>query len=225
MASEYCNVMKNPKQYVSEIYRDMNGEELDWEHPQDLNAVIQWLKLYSDTSQWAIWADKYRVREYVKSKDLEGMLIPLLGVWKHVWNIPWDKLPNQFVLKPNNGSSNVVICKDKKKLNYLKLYSESLITEHRKYGYANYEPHYMEIPPCFVVEELLDVSKQRVPSSSLIDYKFYCVNGEPRYVWVVLNRTAATCDTSVYDIEWNCHKEYCVQTPHYRIVSDVCPPP
>ena len=224
-AIEYRKIMENPQKYISGIYAYMNHEDLDWEHPQDLNAVIQWLKLYGDTSQWPIWADKYCVREYVKNKGLGDMLIPLLGVWKHVWNIPWKELPNRFVIKPNNGSSNVVICCDKSSINYLKLYSESIINEHRKYGYANYEPHYMGIKPCVIVEQLLDVSKQNAPSSSLIDYKFYCINGEPCYVWMVFNRTKQTCEACMYDMTWNKHNEYCVSTPHYHIYYKDVPKP
>ena len=224
-AFRYRKIMANPKQYVSDIYNATNQRDLDWEHPTDLNAVIQWLKLYSDTSQWSLYADKYRVREYVKSKGLEDMLVPIIGVWKHVWNIPWSKLPNQFVIKPNNGSANVIICKDKKALNKLKLYSEGLIQEHRKYGYANYEPHYMQIKPCILVEELMDVTKQAVPSTSLIDYKIYCINGEPKYVWVVTNRTASSCDTCLYDIEWCMHNEFLKETSHYHISKTDVPKP
>ncbi len=224
-AMQFHKIMADPKLYVNEIYYAMNQRELNWEHPTDLNEVIQWLKLYGDTSQWSLFADKYRVREYVKSKGLEDMLVPIIGVWKHLWNIPWSKLPNQFVIKPNNGSANVIICKDKKALNKLKLYSEGLIQEHRKYGYANYEPHYMQIQPCILVEELMDVTKQAVPSTSLIDYKIYCINGEPKYVWVVYNRTAATSETMIYDIEWNKHKEYCVPTHHYQIAKLDVPMP
>lgn len=224
-ALRYRKIMANPKQYVNEIYYAMNLRDIDWYQPTDLNEVIQWLKMYGDTSQWSLYADKYRVREYVSSKGLENMLIPIIGVWKHVWNIPWRELPNQCVIKPNNGSANVIICKDKNALNKLKLYSNGLIQEHRKYGYANYEPHYMQIKPCIIVEELLDVTKQAVPSTSLIDYKIYCINGEPKYVWVVTNRTASSCETSIYDLEWCSHNEYLRESPHYHVSKIEVPKP
>lgn len=221
----YRKIMADPKKYISEIYYAMNQRDLNWEHPTDLNEVLNWLKLYGDTSQWPLYADKFRVREYVKSKGLEDMLIPLIGKYDHVWQIPWDKLPEQFVLKPNNGSNNVIVCNDKKSLNKIKVFSHCIIQEHRKYGYANYEPHYMQIKPCIIIEKLMDVSKQSVPSSSLIDYKIYCVNGEPEYIWVVTNRTSTTCETTLYDLDWKQHNEYCVETAHYRIANGSIPKP
>ena len=42
-------------------------------------------------------------------------------------------------------------------------------------------------------------------SSSLIDYKFYCVQGEPLFCAVMYNRSLATheYDVRLYDMEWN----------------------
>ena len=96
-ALRYRKIMANPKQYVKEIYYAINHRDIDWYQPTDLNEVIQWLKMYGNTSQWSLYADKYRVREYVSSKGLEDMLIPIIEVWKHVWNILWRELPNQCV--------------------------------------------------------------------------------------------------------------------------------
>lgn len=60
-------------------------------------------------------ADKYEVRKYIAEKIGEEYLIPLLGVWDKFKEIDLDKLPNEFVLKPNHTSGNVFICKDKTK--------------------------------------------------------------------------------------------------------------
>lgn len=44
-------------------------------------------------------------------------------------------------------------------------------------------------------------------SQSLIDYKFWCINGEPLYVFVCCNRSHEAIQISVYDIEWKNHPE------------------
>ena len=68
--------------------------------------------------------DKYDVREYVKSKGLEDILIPCYGVFDSEDDIDWDDLPNQFVMKDTlgGGGNSVIIVKDKTKedINVLK---------------------------------------------------------------------------------------------------------
>ena len=88
----------------------------DFEHPRDLNEKINWLKFYGDTSKWADLADKYKARDYVESLGLGDILVRLYGKWDKANMIDWDSLPNQFVLKVNNGCGDVLICKDRTKL-------------------------------------------------------------------------------------------------------------
>ena len=68
------------------------GRLPDFKHPKDLNEKILYLKLFTDTSKWTQLADKYKVRDYVKSCGLEQMLIPMYGAWERVEDIPFDKL-------------------------------------------------------------------------------------------------------------------------------------
>ena len=82
---------------------------LDWNNPKDLNEKIQWLILYSDTSEWSRLADKVAVRDYIKAKGLEHMLVPMLGAWDDARKIDFDNLPNKFVLKCNHDSAFVKI--------------------------------------------------------------------------------------------------------------------
>ena len=88
----------------------------NYEHPTDINEKINWNKFYGDTSRWADLADKYKVREYVQSLGLGDTLVKLYGRWDKASDIDWDRLPNQFVLKVNNGCGDILICRDKDKL-------------------------------------------------------------------------------------------------------------
>lgn len=189
----------------------------NFEHPTDLNEKINWIKFYGDTSKWADLADKYKVREYIKSKGLADTLVKLYGRWDNANEIDWDKLPQQFVLKVNNGCGDVLICKDKSKLNIssvVKKYNK-LVT--MRYGDVTGEPHYAKIKPCLIAEELLDVSKQSIPSSSLVDYKVWCLNGKPYLTWCAWNRRGACgADCGVYDYDWNYHPDYSIFTEHYN---------
>lgn len=64
---------------VDSMYKKWKGRKIDWNNPRDINEKVFWLMSRSDTSKWTECADKIRVREYVLSKGLGDLLIPLLG--------------------------------------------------------------------------------------------------------------------------------------------------
>lgn len=188
----------------------------DFQNPKDLNEKINWMKFYGDTSQWADLADKYKVREYIASKGLEDILVKLYGKWNNANDIDWDSLPNEFVLKVNNGCGDVLICRDKNNLDKAKVIGKYNSLVSMKYGDVTGEPHYAEIKPCIIAEELLDISKQAITSSSLIDYKVWCLNGKPYLTWCAWNRRGACgADCGVYDYDWNYRPEYSIFNEHY----------
>ena len=189
----------------------------DFEHPKDINEKINWLKFYGDTSQWPMLADKYRVREYVKACGFEECLIPLIGKWDSVDEIEWDKLPQQFVMKCNNGSGDVKICKDKESLDKNETLGYFQKKLNKQYGVLSGETHYALIPPCIIAEELLEPSQQANGSPSLVDYKIFCFNGQPAYIACCSNRHDTYFGAiGVYDTDWNWHPEYVADAPHYK---------
>lgn len=192
-----------PRQLASELYKKCMGKELDWKQPRDLNAKINWLKFYGDTSLWGLCADKYRVREYVKQKGLEDILVKLYGHWDDVEEIDWGSLPQQFVMKVNNGSGDVLICTDKRNLDIKKVSRKYKDLLRLKFWYKFAEPHYGAIKPCVIAEELLDVNKQSLVSNSLIDYKVWCFGGEPHYILICYDRSSHSLVLDLYDINWN----------------------
>ena len=188
----------------------------DFEHPRDLNEKINYLKFYTDTTAWSRLSDKYAVREFVSGKGLEDTLVGLIGKWDCVADIAWESLPQQFVMKCNNGSGDVVICRDRKKLDIVKAQAYFAKTLSHTFGELSGEPHYAPIKPCIVVEELLDASTQPCHSSSLIDYKIWCFDGKPAYTWCCCNRHQYHAEVGIYDMEWNYRPELSVFTDHYR---------
>lgn len=215
----------NPKKIAEIRFRRAFHRRINWEEPQDFNEKIQWMKFFGDTSLWPLLADKYRVREYVSQKGLADMLVPLYGHWDSVEDINWDSLPNQFVMKPNNGCGDRLICLDKSKLDipYWKRYMKKAMR--RRISNIMGEMHYNAIKPCIIAEELLDSSKQSTPSSSLIDYKVWCFCGRPNFILVCSNRTKEKLDLSVYDLDWQWHPECSAATPHLHIAKQPIPKP
>ena len=102
-------------------YRLIMGKPLDLKKPKTFNEKLQWLKLYDRKPEYTKLVDKYEVRKYIANTIGEQYLIPLLGVYDSFDDIDFDKLPNQFVLKPNHTSGDIFICKDKSKINFHQL--------------------------------------------------------------------------------------------------------
>ena len=188
----------------------------DFEHPRDLNEKINWLKFYGDTSKWADLADKYKVRDYVESLGLGDTLVKLYGKWDDANEIDWDSLPDKFVMKVNNGCGDVLICNDKTKLDKKAAVETYNNLVHSKYGDVSGEPHYAKITPCIIAEELLDITKQPIQSSSLIDYKVWCLNGKPFCIWCAWNRKGHSADVGIYDTEWHYHPEWSVFSQTFK---------
>jgi len=197
-------------------FRQMFGRKIDLKNPKDINEKILWLSLFSDISEWSRMADKYAVRSYVKECGLDNYLIKLYGKWDKAEDIEWDKLPNQFVLKTNNGSGTVKLVSDKSKLNIPATIQLLDAWLQKKVSSSTTEFHYDSIKPCLIAEELLDFSKDNNISSSAIDYKIWCFNGKAYYVWACANRNEKSTDVALFDREWNYLPEKSVFNEHYR---------
>ncbi len=190
------------------LYKRALGKKLDLKNPKDLNEKIQWLKFHVDLKVWADLADKYKVREYVKKRGLENILVKLYGKYDTVEELfnKWDSLPTKFVLKSNNGCGTVKIIKDKNIIDKNKLSKEvHYWLKQKDIGIGSVELHYDLIKPCIIAEELLEDETINSFSQSLIDYKIWCFDGKP-YCCAALydrNMTSHKAKFDLYDLNWN----------------------
>lgn len=207
-------------------YRRTFGEKLNLVNPQNINEKILWLSLYSDITLWTRLADKYAVRGYVEEMGLGDILVPLIGKWDNPEDIPWDALPNSFVIKTNNGSGTNLIVKDKDKLDIDE--AKRCVNKwfNNKIATTTTEFHYNDIVPCVIAEELLINPVEIVSfSSTLIDYKIWCFNGVAYYVWVCSNRVGSSTEVALFDRNWNYLPDKSVFTEHYKKQERLVPRP
>jgi hypothetical protein len=171
---------------------------------------VVWLLLNSDTSLWIQLADKYAVRDYVEKICEEKLLNELYGVYQSTDEIDYDRLPNSFVLKTTNGCASNIFVKDKSKIDIS--LTKILLEKWLKYPYGELtgQMFYAKIKPQIIAERLLYPPS---PSDSLIDYKFYCINGEPYYILVISDRVVNSHKYKLmrYDLNWKDHPEYCAK--------------
>lgn len=215
----------NPQKLAGLLYKSVMHKDMDWDNPQDLNAKIQWLKFYGDQDLWILCADKYRVRSYIEEKGFGNMLVDLYGVWNNVEDIDWESLPNKFVMKMNNDSGGIYICKDKASFDIETTKQLLNYKLHSTYSDLFVEPHYCKIKPCIIAEQLLDSDNQDMNSASLIDYKVWCFDGEPLYIIVYYDRTEGHAKFSAYDTKWNYSPNICAPNKVFGVPKDVVPKP
>lgn len=108
----------SPKLEINRYFKKIFGHKANLKDPQSLIEKIYWMQLHSDTRQWTLFADKYRVREYIESMGFAAYLPKLYGVWKNPNEIDMTLLPNSFVLKANNGCATVIVIKNKAVCNW-----------------------------------------------------------------------------------------------------------
>ncbi len=211
----------NPELLIHIRYYVRFHKKLNLNNPHTLNEKILYLSLRTDTSMWTQLADKYNVRNYIDKCNLHSILVNLYAYWKSDNDVNFTNLPDQFVIKSVQGSGDVIIVDDKSKINheYLRKLIHSMMKD--RYGALEGGSHYLRITPGVIVEELLSVSDRQ---SSLSDYKIWCVNGIPQFIWLCRNRDVNGTDVMLYDTKWNAHPEYSVFNKSYRQDILVNPP-
>ncbi|RPJ36653.1 MAG: hypothetical protein EHM35_07760 [Planctomycetaceae bacterium] len=191
-------------------YRRVAGHALDLNAPKDFNAKIQWLKFRSDTSRWAELADKVRVRGYVRDCGYASILNEVLAVYSRATDIDFSALPSSFVLKANNASAAIILVKDKRALDMADTRRQLEHWLRTPFGVVTAEPYYRRMTPRILAERYLE--QDGGLSTSLIDYKFHCFQGEPAFCLVLCNRViGGHVSKVVYDLDWNKHNEYLVE--------------
>lgn len=178
--------------------------KINLENPKDFNEKIQWLKLFWQDPLVLQGADKYRVREILQKNNLEEILIPLYGVYSNADEIDWDRLPQKFIIKTNNASGTNLIVQDKSTINKSKIIKQLNRWIKINFSYHALEPQYQSIVPKIIVEKLLE------DNGNLIDYRFFCFNGEPKFLYVSVdgefdeNGVSDKIVRKIYlDFEWN----------------------
>ena len=209
----------NPLYYKAEIitwYQHRTKKFLNLDSPRSFNEKIQWLKLYDSTPLKTKLADKYLVRDWVKEKIGEEYLIPLLGVYDSYDQIDFDILPEQFVMKANHGSGWNIIVQSKKLMDRDKSKECFNLWMKRNFAFANgLELHYMNIEPKIIIENYMADF-----AGDIYDYRFFCFNGEPKYVWVDIGSGTSEHRRNIYDLNWK-RQNYLVSYPSIEPEPDM----
>lgn len=196
----YYKHVLSDKMLIKLNFKKRLNREVNLENPVKYNDKLQWLKLNWDDPLARKCADKYEVREIIKDRIGAEYLNDLIDVYDSVEDIDLDKLPNRFVLKGTHGSGFNVICEDKSMINWDAKFLEMKRWFFKDYYWKNREPVYKGIKPRIICEEFLVQND----GDELRDYRFFCFNGEPKFITVDFSITdKKRTRRNLYDLNWN----------------------
>lgn len=185
--------------YLKVRFRQRVGYWPNLKNPRTFNEKLQWLKLHDKHPEYTTMVDKIEAKKYVASIIGEQYIIPTLGVWNSVDEIDWDSLPNQFVIKVTSDSGGIVVCKDKKSLDIEKAKQKLKKGWGKNYYQYNKEYPYKDLKPRIIAEQYMEDES----GYELKDYKIFCFDGTPKYLFVATGRQMHDTRFDFYDMEFN----------------------
>lgn len=158
----------------------------DFITPKRFSEKLWSRMLYDRSSISTIVNDKFQVRKYLEARGMGKYLIPLLWIGEDPHQIPFDELPEKFVIKTNHGCGYNIIVKDK-----IHFDREKTVRKLKKWlgenacldKYLGTEWGYKNIKPYIIIESYIGVNG-KVP----LDYKFWCFSGTVEFITVHFDR-------------------------------------
>lgn len=201
----------SPKLELKLLFRLKQGYSLNLKNPKTFNEKLQWIKLYDRNPLMPKCVDKYTVRDYVKSVGCEEILNELYWEGFNPEDIPYDALPNQFVIKVTHGSTFNIIVTDKSKLDKKDVVNKCNTWLKEKFLPCYGEWFYGIEKPRIIIEKYLEDEKIK---GELLDYKVFCFNGEPKLVDVHCGRFGEH-KRNIYDLDWNLLEDVYFKYDHF----------
>ena len=186
------------KTYLSLLYRLRFGRKLNWNKPKTFNEKLNWLKLYYRRPEFSDMADKYKAKQIVEEKIGKKYVVPCYGAWRRVDDIDFSALPEKFFLKSTHDSGGGIMV-DKTKgvdLEAIKRRFNKKTLDDKNWFWPLREWAYKNITPRILAEEFLDEGT----GHELHDYKFFCFNGVPTFMYIT--NKGAVITENFYDMDF-----------------------
>jgi hypothetical protein len=198
-------------------HRKIHGEFPNLIRPKTFNEKVLHRLLFDRRSLIAQLADKLAVRDYVEPRLGAQVLPRLYYVTTRPGTIPFDQLPEKFVVKPNHGSGWVRIVTDKMALNEAALRETCAGWLNQNFYEITREWAYKQIEPRIIVEQFIDDGSGKAP----YDYKVYVFGGIVEMIEVDIGRFDHL-KRLVYSPGWEKLPE---MFDHHDMSGEVPPPP
>lgn len=179
------NFLFGDKTFIKLRYRLEMGKGLDLKHPKTMNEKLQWLKLNNRYPLLTDIVDKIKVKRIVAEKIGKEHVIPTYRVWnspEDISEVDFANMPDKFVIKTNHsgGNTGVIICDRNTDFNLAQIKEKmarsmksDIFSIFREWPYKNVKRQ---------------IFAERHMGDNLVDYKFFCFNGEVDSVMLCIDR-------------------------------------
>jgi hypothetical protein len=185
------------RSYVAKLYRNEFGRAPDLDHPSGFNEKIL-VKILTDRRSFlTLFSDKLRVRAHVRRVAPALALPTLYGYSARADELPLERFPDAFMLKPNHGSGWLRAVKDRRDVT-----REDLVRLARRWLASDFsivgrEWSYRHIARAVYGEALLRGADGQSPA----DYKLFVFSGKVRLIQVDRDRFTRHTQ-ALYDEHW-----------------------
>jgi hypothetical protein len=163
------------------------------------NEILEPLRVFT--------TDKEFVKLYIKAVVGDALNVPTLAVLRSIDECREHSFPDRCVIKPTHLSGTVILRRAGEPIDF-----ERIGSWFKRNIYAGTrEANYRALTPKVIVEPYV------FGDDNPNDYKFFCVNGEPRLIQVDSDRHTAHT-RSLFDIAWS-------QQPYSFVYPLTVPPP
>ena len=178
--------------YIKLMFFYRGGGVVNLRKPRGINEKIQWLKLNDHRKKYVEFSDKYLAKKKVADIIGEKHVIPLIAVWNDPDEIILDDLPDRFVIKcTHNSGEALFICTNKESLDEKRIKKSLKKALKKNYYYESREWAYKYIKPRVICEELVIDDCKNNNTLSLVNYNFYCFDGEPKFLYIRVDDVAS----------------------------------
>jgi teichuronopeptide biosynthesis TupA-like protein len=166
--------------------------------PRTFNEKVLYRMVFDRRLILTTLQDKYAARQYVRDKLTDRVLPRLYCVTKNPADIPFDKLPDRFVVKATHGCGFNYVAYDKARINRGEVLAQCATWLDSNFYRVNLEWVYKHVEPRIMVEEFIDDGTGPDP----IRYKLYTFHGTVQAIYVGVGMPGqARC--AFYDRFWN----------------------
>ncbi|MBE6570786.1 MAG: glycosyl transferase [Ruminococcaceae bacterium] len=187
------------EEYIKLAFKIKMGKDVNLKNPKSFSEKLQWLKLFDHKPEYVPMVDKYEVKKIVADKIGEEYIIPTLGVWDSFDEIDFSALPDKFVLKCTHDSGGISFCRNKAEFDFEAARKKIEKSLKRDYFLNGREWPYKNVKRRIIAEAFMEDAS----GPDLNDYKFYCFNGEPKFLYLSQGLSDhSTASISYLNLDW-----------------------
>ena len=176
-----------PDEYMVRLqYLIKAKRKLNLKNPKRYTEKIQLYKLYYRNPAMTTCVDKHMVKEYIRKTLGEEYVIPELFCWKTADEIDFNLIPNNSVIKTNNGTGTNIFIRNKENIDFEKIRKQLSVWLNRSTKSAGREWAYDNVKPMLLCEPIIPAINQA--GKGLDDYKFFCFDGKVVLKWIDYDR-------------------------------------